>query len=164
MRHEAIKIVATAVIGSLCLLTCPVVLNAPIPQTPSATGQTPGPVQRLLSVVASTSKLRRGMTGDRVDAFLVLTERNGDIIAATDRVKRARLDQQAVSALMNVIRGKRASKKLNDELVCANAAFALGVLGAKAKGAVSLLKDLEQHEDRFVAGEASDALKKIQAH
>lgn len=115
----------------------------------------------LISTVTDVKTLE-GSQSDRFAVFVLLTKRNGAIVAAVEEVKLRQSERDAVAALVQFIDSKKSSKIHRDELQCANAAFALGAFGTVAADALPILRVLTQHRDQFVASESKEAIKKIE--
>lgn len=121
---------------------------------PKPTDSVPGSVHKLVGEVKDVSQFEN----KHLDAFSLLM-RQGEIADVLVGVQNDGAESYVVPELLKLINDKRASKKRSDQLVVNQAVFVLGELGPKAQEAAPTLKDLLNHEEKLVSGQASLALE-----
>ena len=101
------------------------------------------------------------MNSDFTAVRFALAERNGALIGAVEKVVGAHQEKQGVAELVRILQESRQSSKVSDELVCANASFALGRLGSVAADALPTLALFKDHPSPQARGDALEAQEKI---
>jgi hypothetical protein len=116
-------------------------------------------VSKLLESVKDVGPLAKATNA--TDILFALASVHGGIIGALKEVRAQNREQAAVAALLKLIESTKTSKTLTEAFTCAKSAWALGELGAAAKGALPTLEELTKHDNQVVSGDATDAIKKI---
>jgi hypothetical protein len=122
--------------------------------SPKSTDKAPDSVRKLVDEVKDVSQFEN----KQLDAFSLLM-RQGEIADVLESVQKDGAESHVVPELLKLINDKRASKNRGDQLMVNQAVFVLGELGPKAQEAVPTLKELQNHEEKLVSGQASLALE-----